>query len=97
MEFRRAHHFGARWVGSLRPDRGCPFTLQSGCPIGPHRPPRVGVPSAPLDEFESLIVDLAPDLIIENHLSTEEVNTTPLRDLIPSIVLREPRPIEGAA
>ena len=50
-----------------------------------------------LDEFESLIVDLAPDLIIENHLSTEEVNTTPLRDLIPSIVLREPRPIEGAA
>ena len=50
-----------------------------------------------LDEFESLIVDLAPDLIIENHLSSEEVNTTPLRDLIPSIVLREPAPIEGAA
>ena len=37
------------------------------------------------------------DLIIENHLSSEEVNTTPLRDLIPSIVLREPAPIEGAA
>ncbi|MCY3838199.1 MAG: DUF1902 domain-containing protein [Gammaproteobacteria bacterium] len=50
-----------------------------------------------LDEFESLIVDLAPDLIIENHLSSEEVNTTPLRDLIPSIVLREPASIEGAA
>ena len=50
-----------------------------------------------LDEFESLIVDLAPDLIIENHLSSEDVNTTPLRDLIPSIVLREPQPMEGAA
>ena len=50
-----------------------------------------------LDEFESLIVDLAPDLIIDNHLSLEDVGTTPLRDLIPSIVLREPQPIEGAA
>ena len=50
-----------------------------------------------LDEFESLIVDLAPDLIIENHLSSEQVNTTPLRDLIPSIVLREPASIEGTA
>lgn len=48
-----------------------------------------------LDEFESLIVDLAPDLIIENHLSSEEVSTTPLRDLIPSIVLREPQPIKA--
>lgn len=55
------------------------------------------IEAATLDEFESLIVDLAPDLIIENHLSSEEVSTTPLRDLIPSIVLREPRPIEGAA
>ena len=53
------------------------------------------IEAATLDEFESLIVDLAPDLIIENHLSSEEVSTTPLRDLIPSIVLREPQPIEG--
>lgn len=48
-----------------------------------------------LDEFESLTVDLAPDLIVENHLSSE-VSTTQPRDLIPSIVLREPQPIEGA-
>ena len=47
-----------------------------------------------LEEFESLIVELAPDLIIENHLSAEEMGTTPLRELIPSIVLREPRPLE---
>ena len=40
-------------------------------------------------------VDLAPDLIIESHLNSEEVSTTPLRDLIPSIVLREQQPIEG--
>ena len=49
-----------------------------------------------LDEFESLTVDLAPDLIVENHLSAEEVSTTPLRDLIPSIVLRETQPNRGA-
>ena len=46
------------------------------------------IEAATLDEFESLIVDLAPDLIIENHLSSDELNTTPHRDLIPSIVLR---------
>lgn len=50
-----------------------------------------------LDEFASLTVDLAPDLIVENHLSSEEVNTTPLRDLVPSIVFRHPQPIEGPA
>ena len=49
-----------------------------------------------LDEFESITADLAPDLIVENHLSSEEGSTTQPRDLIPSIVLREPQPIEGA-
>ena len=50
-----------------------------------------------LDEFESITADLAPDLIVENHLSSEEGSTAPLRDLIPFIVLREPQPNEGAA
>ena len=38
-----------------------------------------------LDEFESLIVDLAPDLIIENDLCSEEVNSgwRSLLDLVP--------------
>ena len=50
-----------------------------------------------LDEFESLILDLAPDLIIENHLSVRELGETPLKKLIPSIVLRESKPVEGMA
>ena len=29
-----------------------------------------------LDEFESLVIELAPDLIIENHLSAEDLATT---------------------
>ena len=43
-----------------------------------------------LEAFEALVVDLAPDLIIENHLSPFELGTTPLREMIPSIVIRRP-------
>ena len=50
-----------------------------------------------LDEFEYVTFDLATDLVVENHLSSEEVSTTPPKDLIPSIVLRHRQPIEGAA
>ena len=53
------------------------------------------IEAATLDEFESLTVDLAPDLIAENLLSSEEVSATQVRDLIPSIVLREPHQPRG--
>ena len=43
-----------------------------------------------LEAFEALVVDLAPDLIIENHLSPVDLGTTPLREMIPSIVIRRP-------
>ena len=43
-----------------------------------------------LEAFEALVVDLAPDLIIENHLSPVELDTIPLREMIPSIVIRRP-------
>ena len=41
-----------------------------------------------MEEFEAVMVDLAPDLIIANHLSPDEMVEVPLRELIPSIVLR---------
>ncbi len=41
-----------------------------------------------MEEFESVMVELAPDLIIANHLSPAEIVEVPLRELIPSIVLR---------
>lgn len=41
-----------------------------------------------MEEFESVMVEHAPDLIIANHLSPGEIDEVPLRDLIPSIVLR---------
>ena len=41
-----------------------------------------------MEEFEAVMVELAPDLIIANHLSPDELVEVPLRELIPSIVLR---------
>lgn len=46
-----------------------------------------------LEAFEALVVDLAPDLIIENHLSPAEFGATPLREMIPSIVIRHPNAV----
>ena len=49
-----------------------------------------------LETFEALVVDLAPDLIIENHLNPVEFGTTPLREMIPSIVIRRPEAVGSA-
>lgn len=42
-----------------------------------------------IEEFEALVVDLAPELVIENHLKPE-LGSLSLRDLIPSIFLNRP-------
>ena len=48
------------------------------------------IEAATLEEFQDLVEELAPDLIFENHLRHEELGATPLKDLIPSVVLRAP-------
>ncbi len=55
------------------------------------------IEAATLEEFESLVADLAPELIIENHLSADDLATTPLKQLIPSIVLREATRLDATA
>lgn len=45
-----------------------------------------------LDEFEEIFRELAPDLIVANHMSAEEMASKPLRDLVPAIVWRRPEP-----
>lgn len=50
-----------------------------------------------MEEFESVMVELAPDLIITNHLSPDEIGEVPLRELIPSIVLRSSASAGSAA
>jgi Domain of unknown function (DUF1902) len=37
-----------------------------------------------LDEFEALMNEFAPDLIIANHIDPKDFATIPLRDLIPA-------------
>ncbi len=48
------------------------------------------IEAATFEEFQSLVEELAPDLIFENHLRHEELGATRLKDLIPSVVLRAP-------
>lgn len=43
-----------------------------------------------LDEFEQVMMDVAPGLVIANHLSEEELLSTPLKDLIPAILWQRP-------
>ncbi|MDJ0827922.1 MAG: DUF1902 domain-containing protein [Rhodobacter sp.] len=40
-----------------------------------------------LPEFLDLVRDLAAELIVANHLSPEDIAGTPLRDLIPAVVI----------
>ena len=44
-----------------------------------------------LDEFEELVFELGPEMIMANHLTAEEGASTPLRQLVPTIVFQRPR------
>lgn len=41
------------------------------------------------EEFEEVLMDVAPDLIVANHLSDADLANTPLRDLVPAIVIEK--------
>ena len=41
-------------------------------------------------EFEVVLMEVAPDLIVANHMSAADFDSTPLRDLMPAIVLEMP-------
>lgn len=48
------------------------------------------IESPSLDLFEEVMNDVAAELIVANHLSAEELATTPLQDLVPTIVWQRP-------
>lgn len=48
------------------------------------------IETASLDEFEALLFDLAPGLIVANHISKPELASVPLADLIPAILWQRP-------
>jgi hypothetical protein len=53
------------------------------------------IETADVDEFESLLFELAPDLVIANHVSANDLATIPMRDLVPAILWQ--RPVDSAA
>ena len=48
------------------------------------------IEAATLDEFEAIMLDVAPELIMVNHRSTSELAEHSLKELIPAIVLAAP-------
>ncbi len=44
------------------------------------------IEAASLDEFEEIMLDAAPELIMANHRSVAEIAEHPLKDLIPAIL-----------
>ena len=50
-----------------------------------------------LDDFEEVMMAEGVNLILANHVSSEDLANTPLRDLVPAIVWQRPEPLPAAA
>jgi hypothetical protein len=48
------------------------------------------IEAATIDEFESVMMDVAPGLVIANHVSKAELASTAPEDLIPTILWQRP-------
>ncbi len=48
------------------------------------------IEAASLDEFEEIMLDVAPELIMANHRSVAEIAEHSLKDLIPAILWQRP-------
>jgi Domain of unknown function (DUF1902) len=55
------------------------------------------IESKSLDEFEEVMMAEGVNLILANHVSPEDLATTPLRDLVPAIVWQRPEAMPAAA
>ena len=43
-----------------------------------------------LDEFESIIMELAVELVVANHIQPDDLANKPLRDVVPAILWQRP-------
>ena len=55
------------------------------------------IEAATVDEFESVLNEVAVDLIISNHYSAQDIATKPMKDLVPAILWQRPATIPAAA
>ena len=44
-----------------------------------------------LDEFEAVMMEVAPELVIANHVEVLQLKNTPLKDLVPAILWQRPQ------
>ncbi|MGH6855864.1 MAG: DUF1902 domain-containing protein [Aestuariivirga sp.] len=51
------------------------------------------IEAATIEEFESVMNDVAADLIIANHYSAQDIATIPMRELVPAILWQRPEKI----
>jgi len=50
------------------------------------------IEAATLDEFEAVLMDLAPSLVVANHMLESDIGSTPIAELIPAILWQRPLP-----
>lgn len=43
-----------------------------------------------VDEFEEILLDVAPELIVANHMTAEDIASKPYKDLVPAILWTRP-------
>jgi hypothetical protein len=55
------------------------------------------IEAATVDEFEEVMMDVAPELIVANHMSAADIAETPYKDLIPAIIWERPEAKPKAA
>ena len=48
------------------------------------------VEAATIEEFEAIMMDVAPGLVVANHMSREELASSAPEDLIPAILWQRP-------
>ena len=48
------------------------------------------IEAADLEEFEAIMIDVAPELIIANHWTAREIADHSFKDLIPAILWQHP-------
>ena len=50
-----------------------------------------------VEQFEEALFELAVELIVANHISKEELASTPIQDLVPAILWQRPETNAAAA
>jgi hypothetical protein len=55
------------------------------------------IEAATIEEFETVMNDVAADLIFANHFSAPDMASKSIRDLVPTILWQRPEPTRAAS